>query len=98
MDHIYNLLVGWKPTTGLNHEEIGTNQEEYLRSIFLQINTTGKMFHQKNMIRKKLRKIINQWHSMFCILKKKKAYPAYVSKHYSNHEKQVIISMFPNGK
>ena len=56
------------------------------------------MFHQKNMIRKKLRKIINQRHSMFCILKKKKAYPAYVSKHYSNHEKQVIISMFPNGK
>ena len=28
---------------------------------------------------------------MFCMLKKKKIYPAYVSKHNSNHEKQVIL-------
>ena len=30
---------------------------------------------------------------IFCILKKKKKYPGYVSKHNSNHEKQVILLM-----
>ena len=34
---------------------------------------------------------------MFCTLKKKK-YPAYVSKHNSNCEKQVILLMIPNGE
>ena len=28
--------------------------------------------------------------------KKEKIYPAYVSKHNSNHEKQVILLMIPN--
>ena len=35
---------------------------------------------------------------MFCILKKKKIYPAYVSKHNSNREKQVILLMVLNGE
>ena len=35
---------------------------------------------------------------MFCILKKKKIYPAYVSKHNSNREKQVILLMISNGE
>ena len=35
---------------------------------------------------------------MFCMLKKEKIYPAYVSKHNSNCEKQVILLMIPNGK
>ena len=30
--------------------------------------------------------------------KKEKIYPAYVSKHNSNHEKQVILLMIPNGE
>ena len=30
--------------------------------------------------------------------KKEKMYPAYVSKHNSDHEKQVIILMIPNGE
>ena len=38
---------------------------------------------------KKLRKIILVL--MFSMLEKKKIYPAYVSKHNSNHEKQVIL-------
>ena len=29
---------------------------------------------------------------------KEKIYPAYVSKHKSNHEKQVILLMIPNGE
>ena len=35
---------------------------------------------------------------MFGMLKKKKIYPAYASKHNSNHEKQVIILMIPNAE
>ena len=34
---------------------------------------------------------------MFCMLKRKK-YPAYVSKHSSMHEKQVILLVIPNGE
>ena len=49
------------------------------------------------MIRKALRKITQQSLSTFCILKKK-VYPAYVSKHNSNREKQVILLMIPNRK
>ena len=32
------------------------------------------------------------------MLKKKKTYPAYASKHNSNHEKQVILLMNSNGE
>ena len=35
---------------------------------------------------------------MFCMLEKKKIYPAYVSKHNSNDEKQVTLLMIPNGE
>ena len=35
---------------------------------------------------------------MFYMLKNKKIYPAYVSKHNSNREKQVILLMVSNGK
>ena len=34
---------------------------------------------------------------MFCMLKQKKIYPAYFSKHKSNHEKQVILLIISNG-
>ena len=35
---------------------------------------------------------------MFCILQKKKMYPAYVSKHNPNRENQVIFLMILNGE
>ena len=35
---------------------------------------------------------------MFCMLNKKKIYPAYVSKNNSNCQKQVILLMIPNGE
>ena len=35
---------------------------------------------------------------MFCMLKMKKIYPAYVSKYISNREKQVILLMILNGE
>ena len=48
------------------------------------------------MIRKNLRKII--WAIALNVLyaKKKKIYPAYVSKHNSNRGKQVILLMISN--
>ena len=36
--------------------------------------------------------------SIFCMLKKEKIYPDYVSKHYPNREKQVVLLMIPNGE
>ena len=35
---------------------------------------------------------------MVCILKEKKIYPAYVSKHNSNHERHVILLMILDGE
>ena len=35
---------------------------------------------------------------IFCILKKKKIYPSYISKHNSNRGKQVIILTIPKGE
>ena len=35
---------------------------------------------------------------MFCTLYKKKIYPAYISKHNSDHEKQVIPLIILNGR
>ena len=44
----------------------------------------------------KIQKIIEQLLTMFCMLKKKKIYPAYISK--QNHEKQAMLLMIPNRK
>ena len=35
---------------------------------------------------------------MFCMRKKKKIYPVYVSKYNANREKQVILLMISNGE
>ena len=35
---------------------------------------------------------------MFCMLKKKKIYPIYVSKHKSNLKNKVILLMISNGE
>ena len=45
------------------------------------------------MIRRNLRNVL-----MFCMLKKKEVRPAYVSKHNSNCEKQIILLMITNGE
>ena len=47
------------------------------------------------MTGKHLRKIIRQLLLIFCILKRK-IYPAYISKHNSTLEKQIILLMIPN--
>ena len=49
------------------------------------------------MIGKRLRKnnsriVLN----IFCIKKKKEIYPAYISRHNSTHEKQIVLLMIPN--
>ena len=48
------------------------------------------------MIGKDLSNIMSLLLLMFCMLKKEKIYPAYVSKHNSKCEKQVILLMIPN--
>ena len=48
------------------------------------------------MIKKRLRKAIQQLLLIFCILKKKEILPAYISKHNSTREKQIILLMIPN--
>ena len=45
------------------------------------------------MIGKNLKEIIEQLLSMCCMLNKNKIYPAYVSKHSSNREKQATSSI-----
>ena len=47
---------------------------------------------------KNLREIIEQLVSMFCMIKKKNTYSAYVSKQNSNREKQIILQTIPNGE
>ena len=49
------------------------------------MNITGK---EKNF----------HWKRMILYVKKEKRYPAYVSKHNSNREKQVILLMVSNGE
>ena len=43
-------------------------------------------------------KIIEQLLLMLCMIKNKKTYPAYVSKHNLNPEEQAILLMFSNGE
>ena len=56
---------------------------------------TGKeyVFHQKKVIGKKIEKNNVTIALNVLYAKKEKIYPAYVSKHNSNHEKQVILLM-----
>ena len=42
--------------------------------------------------------VLNEWLLMFCMLNKKRIYPAYVSKHDSNCKKQVVLLMTPNAE
>ena len=48
------------------------------------------------MIGKNLRKITNAINVVYA--NKEKIYPAYISKHNSNHEKQVVLLVTPNGE
>ena len=56
------------------------------------------IFHQNKMIGKILRKINVAIAANILYAKKEKIYRAYVSKHNSNHEKQVILLMILNGE
>ena len=69
------------------------NKKDPQRLNLLQISIAGQKqtFHQKKMIGQKLRKIIKQLFLMFSMLKKKTVYPAYISKHNSYLENQVIF-------
>ena len=55
-----------------------------------------KTFHQKKMIGKKFEKNNVTIALNISYAKKEKIYPAYISKHNSNREKQVILLMISN--
>ena len=56
------------------------------------------MIGKKQREKKILIKIIEQLLLMLCMIKNKKTYPAYVSKHNLNPEKQAVLLMFLNGE
>ena len=56
------------------------------------------MFHQKNTIVKKIERSNLTIALNVLYAKKANVYPTYVSKHNSNHGKQVTLLMIPNGK
>ena len=62
------------------------------------MNITGMeyIFHQKKAIGKRFERNNVTIALNVLYAKKEKMYPAYVSKHNSNHEKQVILLMIPN--
>ena len=49
------------------------------------------------MTEKRLRKVIQQFLLISYMLKKMSIYPTYISKRNSNHEKQIILLVIPNG-
>ena len=78
----------------LNHVEIGKDVERIAK-----IQSFINKYKWKRMKKKK-----NDWKAVaknnvtiaLNVLKKEKIYPAYVSKHNSNREQQVILLMSPN--
>ena len=84
----------------LNYEEIKKDPQRItkIKPFINKYNWEGINFPSEKDDWKNLRKIMWQLVLMFCMLKKKKIYPAYVSKHNSNREKQVILLMISNGE
>ena len=91
-----NKCFQYTEAVALDLEEVGKNLVKIAKAKpFINITRKESIFHQKKMIRKKLKRIIEQLLSMFCMLKKKNIYPAYVSKHNLNCKKQAILLMIP---
>ena len=85
-------------TVGLNHEEI----KKYPQTITIikpfihtweGINFPSEKYNRKKI---EIKNLTIDLHVLYA--KKENVYPAYGSKHNSNHEKQVILLMIPNEK
>ena len=87
-------------TVALNHEEITKHPERIIKiKHFIdkynweRINYPSEKDDWNKFDKNYLTIALNVFYA-----KKEKKYPAYVSKHNSNHEKQVIILMITNGE
>ena len=93
-----NICFQYAITVGLNSEEIGKHAERITKiKLFInKYNWEGINFPSVEDDWKKFEK--NNVKIALNVLqaKKEKIYPAYVSKHSSNHEKQVILLMISN--
>ena len=87
-------------TVVLNHEEIKKDTQiiAKIKPFTNKYNWEGIHFPSEKDDLKKFEKDILTIVLNVLYVKKEKTYPAYVSKHNSNREKQVIISMIPNGE
>ena len=95
-----NQCFEYAITVALNHEEIKKDLQRITKiNPFLnKYNSDGITFPSEKDDWKKIEK--NKVKNTLNVLytKKEKIYPAYVSKHNSNREKQVILLMIPNGE
>ena len=85
-------------TVGLNHEEIKKDPQTITIIKPFTHNWEGINFPSEKYNWKKIeiKNLTIDLHVLYA--KKENIYPAYGSKHNSNHEKQVILLMIPNEK
>ena len=95
-----NKCFQYAVTVVLNHDKIAKNPGRIIKikSLVNKYKWKGKIFLLEKENWKKIEKNNLTIALNVLYLKKEKIYPAYVSKHNSNCEKQVILLMIPNGK
>ena len=95
-----NKCFQYTVTVALNHEQIGKHAERIakVKPFINEYIWVGIDFPSEKDYWKKFQKNNRTIALNFLYAKKEKIYPAYVSKHNSNREKQFILSMIPNGK
>ena len=95
-----NKYFQYAVTVALNHEQIGKHPEKItkMKPFINKYNLEKVNFPSEKDDWKKFEKNNVTIALNVLYAKKGKTYPAYVSKHNSNCEKQVIIFMIPNGE
>ena len=87
----YAVTVALNYEEWKNHPQRIAKVEPFINKYSCEgINYPSKKDDSKKLVKNNVNLLL-----MFCILKKK-LYPAYVWKHNSNHEKQVILLMISN--
>ena len=94
-----NRCFQYAVTVLLNHEEIKKDLQSKTRmKLFIdKYNWEGINYPSENDDWKKCEENVLTINLNVLYAKKEKIFPAYVSKHNSNHEKQVILLMISNG-
>ena len=84
----------------LNHKEIKTYPPRItkIKPFIKKHKWKGKNFSGQKDNSKKIENNNVTISLIFCKPKKKKRYPAYVSKHNSDRKKQIILLLIPNGE